>query len=585
MADPVGVPAGPPADEEIAPAGAGELEALRDLIVAPERERLAEIEDRLDDPRRRAHELAGVLPESLVAAARSGRRIEEALAPVVEETLHVSIRRDPRRVAEAIAPAMGPAIRRAIADALRSMVRSLNQVLEQSLSVRGLRWRLEAWRSGRPFAEVALSHSLVYRVEQVFLVHRASGLLLLHVAHDETAAHDGDLVSGMLTAIQDFVRDSFAVSQAEAVDMLEVGDLSVWVEQGPVAYAAAVIRGQAPAELRERLREALELVHLELADDLDSFSGETAPFERARPYLEACLVAQLSAARRGRRPLGPLLAGAGAALAIAAAAFLWLRAGARWSAYLGRLRAEPGIVVVSASRGPTRMAVTGLRDPLAADPASLLAGYHLDGARVSGRWLPYLSADPALVLRRGRDLLRPPASVTLEVAGGVLRATGSAPHAWLGDARRLAALVPGVQSADLGRVADSGLAALAPARAALEAMLVRFDTGATEPARGEAAPLDRLAAAAGALAEVASAQGLRAEVEAVGHTDGTGSEGTNIRLSRARAEWVVSFLQAHGLRAVTLTATGAGTSQPLRQEDTPDGRAANRSVSFRVSVE
>ena len=79
---------------------------------------------------------------------------------------------------------MGPAIRRAIAEALRAMVDSFNQVLQHSLSARALRWRVEAWRTGRPFAEVVLSHSLVYRVEQVFLVHRDTGLLLQHVAAD-----------------------------------------------------------------------------------------------------------------------------------------------------------------------------------------------------------------------------------------------------------------------------------------------------------------------------------------------------------------------------------------------------------------
>jgi len=74
---------------------------------------------------------------------------------------------------------MGPAIRRAIGEALSRLIQSLDRALDHSLTWRGLGWRLEAARTGRSFAEVVLAHTLVFRVEQVFLIHRRTGLLLL----------------------------------------------------------------------------------------------------------------------------------------------------------------------------------------------------------------------------------------------------------------------------------------------------------------------------------------------------------------------------------------------------------------------
>lgn len=68
-------------------------------------------------------------------------------------------------------------------------------------------------RTGASFAEVVLRHTLLYRVEQVFLVHRESGLLLHHLTAQSIAAQAPDMVAGMLTAIQDFARDSFQVAQ------------------------------------------------------------------------------------------------------------------------------------------------------------------------------------------------------------------------------------------------------------------------------------------------------------------------------------------------------------------------------------
>ncbi|NJN36331.1 MAG: hypothetical protein HC794_03820 [Nitrospiraceae bacterium] len=104
------------------------------------------------------------------------------LTPYVENGFVASIRKSPRTIVDAIAPIIGPAIRQAIARALQSMTQSFNHSLDESLSIRGLRWRVEAWRTGKPFAEVVLLHRLQYRVEQVFLIHRETGLLLHHVA-------------------------------------------------------------------------------------------------------------------------------------------------------------------------------------------------------------------------------------------------------------------------------------------------------------------------------------------------------------------------------------------------------------------
>src|SRR4029434_1356780 len=138
-------------------------------------------------------------------------------------------------------------------------------------SWRSLRWRLDARRTGKSFAEIVLLNTLVYRVEQVFLIHRPSGLLLQHIAAEGISVQDGDMVSGMLTAIRDFVQDSFHVSDEEGLQTLKVGGLSVWIEQGPHALVAVVIRGTAPPDLRATLQRAVESVHAQYSDLLESF--------------------------------------------------------------------------------------------------------------------------------------------------------------------------------------------------------------------------------------------------------------------------------------------------------------------------
>ena len=100
-------------------------------------------------------------------------------------------------------------IRKAIAETMAALVRSINSAVEHSLSPRGIKWRIESWRTGVPYAQVVIKHALIYRVEQAFLIHAETGLLLAHATAPGLQVPDADLISGMLTAIQDFVSDSF----------------------------------------------------------------------------------------------------------------------------------------------------------------------------------------------------------------------------------------------------------------------------------------------------------------------------------------------------------------------------------------
>jgi OOP family OmpA-OmpF porin len=100
------------------------------------------------------------------------------------------------------------------------MLASLSQALAVSVSFRGLKWRLEALMTGVPFAEVVLRHTLRYRVEQVFLIHRQTGLLLQHVTAESMLVPGAEMVAAMLSAIRDFVRDSFAEHAGEGLESI-----------------------------------------------------------------------------------------------------------------------------------------------------------------------------------------------------------------------------------------------------------------------------------------------------------------------------------------------------------------------------
>ena len=559
---------------------AAQFTELRTLLVGPEQRQLRALQTRLEDPAVQARDVSRVLAAA-VELRTNDPHLKRALAPTIEETISASVRRNPRPLADALFPIIGPAIRKAIAATLSGMLESLNTTLEHSLSWRSLKWRLDARRTGKSFAEIVLLNTLVYRVEQVFLIHRPSGLLLQHVTAPGAPVQDPDLVSAMLTAIRDFVGDSFKVREDEGLQTLNVGELSVWVEQGPHALVAVVVRGTAPPALRAALQQALESVHAQYSDLLGSFDGNAARFEGARPLLETCFQQEFRGRNR-RATLSPTAQVVTVLILLALGTWMFfaLRARSRWNGYLTALRDEPGIVVVSTGREGGRFVVSGLRDPLARDPAVLLAPSNLAREDVVGRWELYQALHPALVIARARHLLAPPAEVTLQLQKDVLVASGTAPIDWIDTSLRIAPVIPGVTRLDAGALIDTSVAALARS---IEAAIPMFIKGSTEFILGGEqivhAQLGRLTSL-DALGRVARRQFT---VELIGEADADGPRELNLPLSERRAARVLSMLQAQPLEHVTFTAIGVGSREQADPAAGEEKKQRNRRVSFRIT--
>ncbi len=565
------------------------LGELRNLLLAEEQAEVAKLRQRLDDRDARAGDVGEVLAEAVTIRSRGDESLTDALLPTVEKALVRSVQKDPTHLVDALFPVMGPAIRKSIASTLAGMLQALNETLVTSFSVQGLKWRLEAWRTGRPLSEVVLLRTLVYSVEQVFLIHRETGLLLQHVRASSGAVQDADKVSGMLTAIRDFVHDSFGGRETEGLDAFQVGELTVWIEQGPRAILAGVIRGNPPQGLRAVFTETIEKIHRDQARDLEAFEGDASPFERSRPSLEACLRQQRQEAA-GKAPRASTKAASlllRIALAVVLAgigllAVFSVRRNRRWDDYLARLAAMPGIVVTGSERHGGKLHVTGLRDPLAGDPASALAPARLRAGDVVTAWRPYQGLDPELVAARAKHVLEPPATAVLAVRDGVLVATGAAPRRWIADARRQWRAIPGVARFEETGLLDTDARDLEAARKTIEARLFLFSPGSAELSESEAAKLPGAAADLKRLPALSAAAGKTARVEVVGRGDSEGTETINRPLSRQRAERVVAALRAKGIGTADIAVVGVGSAEPLREERTEEDKQYNRSVSFRV---
>ena len=72
------------------------------------------------------------------------------------------------------------------------------------------------------------------------------------------------------------------------------------------------------------------------------------------------------------------------------------------------------------------------------------------------------------------------------------------------------------------------------------------------------------------------------KLEISGHTDNTGSDAVNEKLSKARAKAVVDYLVSKGISADRLTYKGYGSNEAVADNKTKEGRQKNRRTEFKV---
>lgn len=550
-----------------------DLRSLRTLLLGREQQKIEDIAQQVSDLKQplSAAEISALLPEAIELQSKEG--LTPALLPAVERVINESVKEHPEVLTDAIFPILGPMIRKSVSVALERMSEQTQFALDHAFSLRSWRWRMEARATGKSFEQVVLLHSLVYRVEQVFLIHLSTGLLLLHVSDDsvkeEGGVRDADLVSGMLTAIQDFVRDSFQTRDGEVLETVQVGELTVWIERGPHAVVASVVRGKAPHLVREQLRAALERCHKDYPEPLRHFEGDAAVFEGMRPHLLSCLHSQYHPEKKSAKfPIRPVLLLLLLGITGLVARSVWREheAERRWQAAVSALAQTPGIVITSASRTGQHHIVQGLRDPAAEDAQSILDRQGLSRSAVEVRLAPYFSLDRLLVERRIYALLRPPESVRLTFDGAVLTARGAAPSAWLGEARLLVRAIPGLSAfhdevKELRPAPELG-PILARVNHALQAQHVAFEPGMAELKPDQDAVLAQIAEHLSPLKELPAESAAQIEISIIGYANQSPEQEAKNHLGERRARALIESLRQRGVEPSQLRASGMGAVNP-----------------------
>ena len=410
------------------------LDDLRAIVAGPDRERMKLLEERITE----IEHLAGD-HEAMVAA----------VSPILGDAIRRQVHEDRDAMVESLYPIIGQLISRAVAEAIRDLARNIDRRMRTSFSPAYYLRRLQARARGVSDAELALRDALPFRVAELFLIHRESGLLLLHLSREQpspsVAEDNSDLISSMLTAIRDFAQDAFGQEQQGGLDEIQYGDRRILIEALQHIYLAVVVDGIEPAGFRAKLRERAIEVQNAYVEVLKAYNGDASQFEAVRPDLAGLLeegpagdqAADLSPSQK-RIALGLavvlLLCLVGACLG-----------GALWAG--NALKRPAYVVIVTATPGSTEMPTT--TPTLAPTLAPTQAPTHPPVATVTLTTMP--AATPTTA-----PTATPTATPTTTLAPTANRTTGPAPSAQVIVVANLRA-EPGLDSPILGRAPAGGI--------------------------------------------------------------------------------------------------------------------------------
>jgi OOP family OmpA-OmpF porin len=253
-----------------------ELNRLIKILAKPTAQRLDQLDHRMDSIEEclkaspTAETVSGVLPEALRISARKGPDLAATLDPMVELALDRSSGRNRDKMANALYPLLGAMVRKYVNAAVRDAIESINMIVARALSLEGVKWRWESFRTGVPVYRIAFEHCLVFRSEHVFLVHNRTGQPLFHLSAPDAVEADQLAFAGMIGAITDFIKDAFFRKEPIGLRSIELGEFTIWFEEGPLATIALVIRGEPRPILRDRLRTISEELHNKYPSELEN---------------------------------------------------------------------------------------------------------------------------------------------------------------------------------------------------------------------------------------------------------------------------------------------------------------------------
>ncbi|UCD91750.1 MAG: hypothetical protein JSV43_05780, partial [Methanobacteriota archaeon] len=114
-------------------------------------------------------------------------------------------------------------------------------------------------------------------IEDIFLIHN-NGMLLEHHTRRLKLTVDHDILSGMLTAILEFTKETFTYGEEGGLRKMDVGERSILLDRGHFVTLAVVVRGEEPEDMTDRMQELVEDIE-EKYPEIEHWDGKVGEYK------------------------------------------------------------------------------------------------------------------------------------------------------------------------------------------------------------------------------------------------------------------------------------------------------------------
>jgi len=565
-----------------------QLEQVRTLILGKENQRVT-----ASIKKEARNIVADVFTEALHDRQKNDGSVNKVLQPLIEDSVQHSVTHNSERLVGSLYPLVGSLVRKSVAAFLTDFMEKTNQLLENSLTIKGLKWRIKARQAGVSFAQYAASQIFIYRVEHVFLIHRETGLLLNSVNLGEHDNSDADLISSMLTAINDFVGDSFLADKdglKEQLQSVTTDNFNLLIKAGPSALVVAAVIGQPPQKVNDKLQQTLEDIHSLYIDELNNFDGDNLLFENSKSLLSDCLLSEQKAVKSEKKT--PRFAWLLLLLVLVFSGYqvmLWFQ-NSQLAAKVMQLDLQPGIVVNHLKViDNNHIKLDILRDPDAIKVSDWLEDNKLAIAQLNITERHYFSLDPDLLNMRAQKTLSQYPTISSTWQNNFLTLSGSLAliqKDQLLNELSISGFIAGknLSTEQLQFAEPPSLANSTEVKqqvfddliGRISAIQLDFTIGSEQITPNMQITLQRLLLQVQQLSQLANELDISFGLLIIGTSDSSGNKTINDQLSRKRAKNTANTLQAMGLNKDKMYVTGLGEIEIIDISNT------SRKVMFNV---
>jgi outer membrane protein OmpA-like peptidoglycan-associated protein len=204
--------------------------------------------------------MANIIPGAISKQiADKPQEVIQAIAPAMGESIKEQIRLEKDAMVDALYPVIGNTISKYMGE----VIKQINSKVESALSVEGIKRKIRAKMQGVSEAELILQESMPFKIQAIFLIHKASGLVMSEAQPMGKEKLEGDMLAGMLTAIRSFANDcSINPENTSELTEIEYEKSKIMMEVAGYCYLAVIIEGEVTKEFIKKLKDTLGIIIL-----------------------------------------------------------------------------------------------------------------------------------------------------------------------------------------------------------------------------------------------------------------------------------------------------------------------------------